>query len=123
MNNLAHLSLANQRDTGLEVVHFLPPRFQPAIYCQPCGVWHEFDMVPDHLDNQGQQWLWNGDRVKPTFWPCWKGRIISANLGKSVICHFEVKDGNIIYRPDTDHSYAGQTHSLTRGPKRHEHHH
>lgn len=94
------------------VVSFRPPRFQPCIYCPACGLFHEFDMVPDEMDNQGQMWIWNGDIYKPTFWPCWKGKVISAKLGKTVICHFEVKDGNIIYQPDTEHAYAGQTIQL-----------
>lgn len=87
------------------------PEGQPAIWCDACGVFHELNMNPA-ANPQGQRWAWNRDVYKPTFYPMAKFKVISAKLGKTVICHFEVFDGKITYQPDCQHAYAGQTHNL-----------
>ena len=95
-------------DTSRPIVTF--PEGQPAIYCQPCKVFHEL-ILEAEVHNQGQMWIWNGDRHLPTFWPMGKFKLRQGHL-----CHFQVTDGRITYQPDSTHAYAGQTHNLQAAP-------
>lgn len=99
------------------VVRF--PEGQPAVFCRPCGVFHEFHLGPSE-NVHGHCWIWNGDRYKPTFWPAVYTKV-ARRLGLPdesdiVICHAEVKDGRIIYYQDSTHELSGQTVDLAPPP-------
>ena len=91
-------------DLSRPVVTF--PEGQPAVFCKPCGVFHELNMTQES-NPQGQMWIWNGDKYQPSFWPMAKFKMREGHL-----CHFQVTDGKITYQPDSTHQYAGSTHYL-----------
>lgn len=100
------------------VVHF--PEGQPAVFCRVCNVFHEFHMAGGSGNKHGADWIWNGDRYKPTFWPAVKTKVVRKfglpGENDIVICHAEVKDGRIIYYDDSTHELSGQTVDLEPPP-------
>ena len=109
---------------GHEVVKF--PLGFPAIFCRPCGKFHELPIDPNKNGSvqgvdfsqliDGDVWDWNYDVFYPTFSPPWLGKVIRDD-GSTVICHFIVSDGKITYLPETTHDGSGQTFDLLPPPQ------
>lgn len=88
-----------------------PETREPMIYCAPCQVFHLLPLQPLPGDRQQQNWGWDGNTERPTFYPMGLFKLHTFHR-----CHFQILDGMIIYQPDCTHSYAGQTHLLRPPP-------
>lgn len=83
------------------------------IRCRNCG-WHEFPKK----GKPKATWIFNGDMVKPTFTPSMNEGVNLPDCGDykpeypSRRCHFNIRDGNIIYCGDCSHDLKDQTFPL-----------
>lgn len=95
-------------------------------YCPGCASAHQIKFGA----GSGPRWSWNGDALRPTFWPSVLVRYSNpadpyAELGASteppapdVVCHSFVRDGLIEFLADCTHPLAGQTVELPDWPRR-----
>lgn len=74
------------------------------VYCPACGFGHFFNV--EKPGPNGQQWTFNGNLEKPTFYPS------MLILPPAKRCHSFVRNGRIEYLSDCEHKYAGQTLDL-----------
>ncbi|MDD5006668.1 MAG: DUF6527 family protein [Candidatus Omnitrophica bacterium] len=63
-------------------------------FCEACGYNHFFD----------ERWMWNGDYVKPTFYPS----LLVNGHTPSMKCHSFVTNGEIHYLADCFHGFKNQ---------------
>ena len=80
------------------------------IFCPGCKDTHALRMK----QQRGQEGCWdfNGDHDKPTFDPSLKVRGYCGPEMPNGVCHSWIKNGKIIFLPDSTHELAGQTVDL-----------
>jgi hypothetical protein len=83
-----------------------------AHWCPACKELHE--IAVERPFNNGARWTFNGSYELPTFTPSMNIRIGpypdgSKKAGKMDICHYFLREGQLIYLSDCTHALAGQT--------------
>jgi hypothetical protein len=68
-------------------------------FCPGCEARHALTLPPNR-NEQGAQWNWDGNKVKPTITP-------SVNCPGR--CHATITNGQITFLADSTHKLAGQT--------------
>lgn len=85
-------------------------------WCPACKSGHEINV--DKPNSSGAKWSFNGDFARPTFTPSVNMQINPPGHPhyqpdvKSVVCHYFITDGKIIYCGDCTHELRGQTVDL-----------
>ena len=71
-------------------------------YCPGCDDNHWFKTT-----GTSPCWVWNGDMEKPSVSPSIRVK------SRDRVCHFFIRDGEIVYLADCTHMLAGQTVPMT----------
>lgn len=80
--------------------------------CPGCGLAHRVHVEASDKNRNNPVWTWNGDLVKPTFYPSVRCKWTVGENHEEKCCHFYVRDGMVQFLDDCTHEFKGQTVAL-----------
>lgn len=89
-----------------------------SFFCPGCDMYHMVPVsyVAEYAEHNGKAkptFRFNGDFIKPTFWPSFKIEWKGAEPPQC--CHVIIRDGELIYLIDSTHKHSGARMKMRNG--------